>query len=53
MFQGDRLSPPTFVFCMIPLYSLLRKKKPGYAIDNVKTNNLLFIIYYIFIIWTA
>ena len=51
IFQGNRLSPLIFVFYMIPLYSLLRERKAGYMIDSVKTNNLLFIIYDIFLFW--
>lgn len=51
IFQGNRLSPLIFVFYMIPLYSLLRERKAGYMIDSVKANNLLFIIYDIFLIW--
>ena len=44
IFQGDSLSPPLFVLCMIPLSLILQEVKAGYEWDckQYKVNHLLF-----------
>jgi len=42
VFQGDSLSPLTFILCIILMTKILRKMRAGYVLGNVKVNHLLF-----------
>ena len=44
IFQGDSLSPLSFVVCLLPLTHILRDAAPGYhfASNRQKVNHLLF-----------